>query len=386
MTTQINYTNSSLNATNLTVSGQAQFTSSTSAPTCSTTPLIGNELANKGYVDSLVGQYSGGFNMFFNYSVVDGVYRQLGNTIVDVAQQSVVTVTNGTRQLIAAFISSALNVNAIPAGIWNVLLYGQIDVATATVKYSYDVHMYDTATTTETALPFASSGTSSEVKAVGTSAAFPINVAVTEQPFVPSNKIVIRLYVQNIGSATPRTVTTYFQSSLYSFTQTTLNAGTTLTSANNNWTNDQTFTPLRMSTSIVYSATTGTQISGSIGFVIQGVSTVPAAFASGTTYDLGNIVFNTAGVYYVTAVSSYRVSVTATINRIETWLTVGNVYNGQAGGGNTATVGNYRIGVSGLVVITSVPTTVIQRIVVVYSAGTLVQNYSAWLLNAVRIS
>ena len=31
-------------------------------------PILGNDAAPKGYVDSLVGQYAGGFNLFFNYS------------------------------------------------------------------------------------------------------------------------------------------------------------------------------------------------------------------------------------------------------------------------------------------------------------------------------
>ena len=57
----------SIDAPNIDISGQSSF----NQPPHSVDPIYGNDLATKGYVDSLVGQYSGGYNLFFNYSVTD---------------------------------------------------------------------------------------------------------------------------------------------------------------------------------------------------------------------------------------------------------------------------------------------------------------------------
>lgn len=50
-----------LEAPNIDISGQATFQLPPHIPD----PILGNDAASKGYVDSLVGQYSGGFNLFF---------------------------------------------------------------------------------------------------------------------------------------------------------------------------------------------------------------------------------------------------------------------------------------------------------------------------------
>ena len=49
-----------LEAPNIDISGQASFQLPPHIPT----PILGNDAASKGYVDSLVGQYAGGFNLF----------------------------------------------------------------------------------------------------------------------------------------------------------------------------------------------------------------------------------------------------------------------------------------------------------------------------------
>ena len=53
------------NGTELDINGQVSFNAAPHAPD----PLLGNDLANKGYVDNIVGNYSGaGLNLFLNYS------------------------------------------------------------------------------------------------------------------------------------------------------------------------------------------------------------------------------------------------------------------------------------------------------------------------------
>ena len=44
------------------MTGQTTFSTPPHVPD----PRFGNDAASKGYVDSLVGQYSGGFNLFFS--------------------------------------------------------------------------------------------------------------------------------------------------------------------------------------------------------------------------------------------------------------------------------------------------------------------------------
>ena len=242
MTTQINFTNSTLNTNNLTVSGQTQFSK---LPTCSVVPTIGEEFVNKGYVDSLVGQYSGGYNMFFNYSVTDGAYKQLGNTIVDVSQNQIdttVTDPSGTRILVEQFVSSALNITTIPVGIWNVLLYGKISVATAVVCYSCDIHKLDGSTLSAV---LATSNNSADINAETAPSVYTMNITLpTAVACSLTTKLVVRLFVKDQGvtfGSVPYTVSTYFQNTYYSFIQTSLNEGTNLLTSNNNWTGNNSF-------------------------------------------------------------------------------------------------------------------------------------------------
>jgi hypothetical protein len=227
----ISCSNLSLNASTIDLSGQVEFT--TNPPHCYINPTLGNDLVNKGYVDSLVGQYSGGYNLYFNYSVTDGAYKSLGQSIVDVAQQTVVITTNGLLQPVASFVSSALGITEIPAGLWNVLLYGQIDSTHGDVHYSYKLYTYDGITENE----IGASAISADINAINNPAAYIMNITLaTPETITLTTKLVIRIFVQNVGSSSARTITTYFQNNYYSFTQSTLNAGTTLLSSNNTWT------------------------------------------------------------------------------------------------------------------------------------------------------
>ena len=241
MATQINYTNSTLTTTNLTVSGETTFTNATSAPTCATSPTLGNELANKGYVDSLVGQYSGGFNMFFNYSeVVSESYKQLGNTIVNVGIDQIDTTTTSNLKVpVEAFISSDLNITTIPVGIWNVLVYGKISAATENVCYSCDILTVDTS---GNEVIRATSNNSNDINALVDPAAYTMNVTLATPIACNLNtRLAVRIFVQNLSSDVAYTVSTYFQNTYYSFIQTSLNEGTTLLTSTNNWTGSNTF-------------------------------------------------------------------------------------------------------------------------------------------------
>ena len=208
---------------------------------------------NKGYVDSLVGQYSGGYNLFFNYSVVDGIYRSLGQTVITATQQIIPITTDTTNQLVASFVSSALGITSIPSGIWNVLVFSEVASIGGTLTYFYE--LYKLTGITETLI--FTSGTSSDVNATTTPTAYNISGTLTAPyTLLLTDKIVIKIYLHKDG--TPQLVNTYFQNNYYSFTQTTLNAGTTLLSSTNNWSGQNTFTQPSAFTSTLQAITQAT--------------------------------------------------------------------------------------------------------------------------------
>lgn len=245
---QVEITPTSITASNMDMNGQFVFDV---PPHCITNATTGIDLVNKGYVDSLVGQYSGGYNLFFNYSVVDGIYRSLGQSVITAPQQIVPITTDTTNQLVASFVSSALGITTIPAGIWNVLIYSEVNAIGGTLTYFYE--LYKLTGVTETLI--FTSGTSSDVNATTTPTAYNISGTLTApETLLLTDKIIIKIYLHKDG--TPQLVNTYFQNNYYSFTQTTLNAGTTLLSSNNNWTGTNNFETLGIKSTSIDSSTT----------------------------------------------------------------------------------------------------------------------------------
>ena len=215
-----------------------QCTFSANAPHCNVPAVNGNDLVTLGYVNSLVGQYSGGFNLFFNYSVSDGLYKSLGQSVVDsVTQQIVPITTDTTNQLVAKFVSSALGITTIPSGIWNMLIYSEVAANGGTLTYFFEVYTLTGATET---LLF-TSASSADVNANTTPAGINVNgTLITPATIALTDKIVVKIYLHKDG--TPLLVNTYFQYDYYSFIQTTLNAGTTLLSSDNTFTGTNSFT------------------------------------------------------------------------------------------------------------------------------------------------
>lgn len=207
-------------------------------PHCLQEAQNGNDLVTLGYVNSLVGQYSGGFNLFFNYSVTDGIYKSLGQSVVDsVTQQIVPITTDTTNQLVAKFVSPALGITTIPSGIWNMLIYSEVAANGGTLTYFFEVYTLTGATET---LLF-TSALSADVNANTTPAGFNVNgTLLSPAPIALTDKVVIKIYLHKDG--TPLLVNTYFQYDYYSFIQSTLNAGTTLLASNNTFTGTNNFT------------------------------------------------------------------------------------------------------------------------------------------------
>jgi hypothetical protein len=229
-----------LEAPNIDISGQASFQLPPHIPE----PILGNDAASKGYVDSLVGQYSGGYNLFFNYSETDATYptnKVLAKLVSSAAQQTNVITgfTSGT-EIVATFITEPFNISEIPAGLWDALIYGAVSGTGGDVHYSYEVFKVDDLGN-ETSI--AQSGESADVNASPNSnpTAYSINATFpTAIVMVSTDRIRIVLSATKTGTNTI-SLTTFFENQYYSFVQTSLNAGTNITGSNNVFTGTNEF-------------------------------------------------------------------------------------------------------------------------------------------------
>ena len=204
----------------------------------SISPTLGNDVATKGYVDSLVGQYSGGYNLYLNKSATVSVggntYYTISNTVSNTTQQSSVDTADGTNKLLLSFISNELNITNIPAGIWNLFLYGSVNNASNVGQYQFKLKLYSGGVITL----ISTSGNSSNVNSL-TPVVYTMNATISASVTTTlTDRLIIEIYNQSTDTSV---VTTYFENTYYSFTQSTLNAGTTLLTSNNNWTGNNTF-------------------------------------------------------------------------------------------------------------------------------------------------
>ena len=227
-----------IDAPTIDISGQSSF----NQPPHSVDPIYGNDLATKGYVDSLVGQYSGGFNLFFNYSVTDSSYssyKSLGQEVVTSTQQIVDIHTNSGPVLVAQFITLPLGINEIPAGLWNAWVYGAVNNTNGELQYFFTLLKFDG--TDETLISTSSLSPDVNASPNNNPDSYHMNATIST-PYILSltDRLIVKLYVQKSGG-TSVTIRTFFQNSYYSFTQSTLNAGTTLISSNNIWSGTNNF-------------------------------------------------------------------------------------------------------------------------------------------------
>jgi hypothetical protein len=227
--------------TSININGQVIFDTPPHVPN----PLYGNDVASKGYVDSLVGQYSGGLNMFFNksqssYNVSESV---LSLEVSSSSQQNVSKTSSNTSVgspiLITTFVSTRLGITTIPAGIWNATIYGKTDKVNTQAYYFYKLY---TRNVSDQDTLISTSSDSSIINTSTSIGTYHCNATIeTPITLVLTDRVVINLYFKKEGNEDATTITTYFENSYYSFVQSTLNAGTTLLSSNNNWTGTNNF-------------------------------------------------------------------------------------------------------------------------------------------------
>jgi hypothetical protein len=220
------------------ITGQVVFSTPPHIPS----PVLGNDAASKGYVDSLVGQYSGGFNLFLNYSQTSSnpTFKVLSQTVSSAVGQEVdITFTIGTQE-VARFITEPLGITELPAGLFDAFIYGSVSGQGGDVHYSFQLVKYDSA---GNSIPIITSGISPDVNSspnnnpTSYSMLAPITSPVA---FALTDRLAIILNVTKTGGGEV-TLRTFFEGSYYSFVQSTLNAGTSLLSSNNTWTGTNNF-------------------------------------------------------------------------------------------------------------------------------------------------
>ena len=205
-------------------------------------PILGNDAAPKGYVDSLVGQYAGGFNLFFNYSQPYPYpsFQKLSQVISTSTGEIVPTTLTNGNNFIAQFMSNSLGIETIPVGLWDAFVYGAINNIGADTHYYFELWKKDVLDV-DTLL--GTSGISPDVNASPNNnpTSYSMVLAIsTEIPLELTDRLYIIIYASYNGSGT-RQLSTYFEGNYYSFVQTSLNAGTTLLSSNNTWTGTNDF-------------------------------------------------------------------------------------------------------------------------------------------------
>jgi hypothetical protein len=237
----------------LQVDGQATFEN----PPHSVTPILGNDLATKGYVDTLVGNYGGnGLALYFNVPPsinpitsypVSGALEQNLSAVDATPPADYYTVQStalGTDTKIATFITPVgyPNTLTIPSGLWNMLIYGFASGAGGNLYYHF--HLSELKTDASVVL-IATSGFSSDVNALSSTDpdSYHASLSLVEPYSLDSldSRLILDVYSTGTGMGGSVELNTLFGGLYYSFVSTSLSGGTSILTTNNNWTGTNTW-------------------------------------------------------------------------------------------------------------------------------------------------
>jgi len=229
--------------------GQAEFTTPPHAPD----PILGNDVATKGYVDTIVGNYGGnGLSLYFNDPVpypIDPsnapVTGTLQKTLVPMSSPSIefytiISDAPGTNE-IARFVTDIgfPNLDILPTGLWSMLIYGYCSGTEGGLYYHFTLNEVDeNGNYLATIIP--TSGDSSDVNTVSSSDpdAYHCSASlVTEYEMVSkSSRIQIIIYATGDQVPSGTTLRTLFGGKYYSFISSSLSGGTSILTTSNIWT------------------------------------------------------------------------------------------------------------------------------------------------------
>ena len=268
--TYITHTDTSLNITNdnemnieaptVNMNGQVNF----DTPPHSVSPILGNDLTTKSYVDTLIGNYGGnGLPLYLNPNgsqpfpiitpITDGILSQSLQQATNTPPSSfyrLETTALGTDQLIATFTCPVgfPNVSIIPTGLWSMLIYGYASGAGGQLYYHFHLYEVDSTGTTIINEIGTGSGFSSDVNAISSSDpdAYHPTLSIVPQHNMASldSRLQIKIYSTGTGMGGGVKLNTLFNGPYYSFITTSLSGGVSLLTQNNNWTGENVWNSL----------------------------------------------------------------------------------------------------------------------------------------------
>ena len=361
-TTQIQSSGANLQVVSATdFTGDVNFTFEDSPPHCAIVPENPNDLTNKLYVDTKVIASGGGQQMYFNYSVASTLpYKALGTTIV-VAPQQIITTPQlnplGVPQVIAQFITETTypNITTLPAGIWTANIYGRVTGGTTGTLY-YQMKVYTFTTGSVKTLIGTGIGIQ-DVDATTDIVLYTVSTTIdTITGLNLTDRIIVEILTNGVGSNPLSNLNTYFQDGTYSFLTTPLISGTNLLGLNNSWTGINTFATTANIGSLVVSTNSLNSNSTSTGINIGGNLT------SGTgTIKIGELQTGSSGELWIAPCNGRTGSVRlfdggsaggtlyiANGGNQATTVNIGNATNSRCpiniGAGGTASIGSIAIG------------------------------------------
>lgn len=244
----------SVSATDLNINGQTVFNTPPHIPD----PVLGNDAASKGYVDGLIGNYSGnGLTLYFNYATTQtdpiiapsvGVLQQTLAPINSPTTNNFYTMTSiasGTNTLISTFTTDVgfPNTLTIPTGLWSMLIWGYTTAQPGQLYYHF--HLNEVSSAGAFVAQIGTSGFSSDVNAINSADpdAFHCSLALVGPYTMASvnSRLQIQVYTTGTG-AVPLNLFTLFGGDYYSNITSTLSGATSLLTQNNTWTGVNNFT------------------------------------------------------------------------------------------------------------------------------------------------
>jgi len=243
-----------ISGADLNMNGQVVFNTPPHIPD----PILGNDAASKGYVDTLIGNYSGnGLSLYFNYAtaqtdpIIAPSVGELQQTLAPINSPTtdnfytMRSVALGTNTLISTFTTDVgfPNTLTIPTGLWSMLVWGYTSAQTGQLYYHF--HLNEVNSAGAFVAQIGTSGYSSDVNAINSADpdAYHCSLALVA-PYTMasvSNRLQIQIYTTGTG-AVPTYLYTLFGGDYYSNVTSTLNGGTSLLTQNNTWTGVNNFT------------------------------------------------------------------------------------------------------------------------------------------------
>jgi hypothetical protein len=273
--------------------GQVEFVDL--CPHTSIEPTFGTDLTNKGYVDRVVGNYSGnGLTLYFNIPSANPnpitsvpISYDLGQTLIAVnatpsaAYYTLESTALGLSHHIASFTTAAgfPNVTTIPVGLWSMLVYGFVSGQGGTLNYYFE--LWETDSAGVELVQIGTSGDTSDVNATNALApdAYHATLAITSPVSLAStsSRLRIKIYTRGVGMGGGVTLSTLFGGTYYSFITTSLSSSNALLTTNNTWTGTNNFGTGLFSTQTISAPATSSPVSLFLGQSAGGDITVGSA-------------------------------------------------------------------------------------------------------------